>query len=77
MNFYLDSKIYIKKMTEFYYFCTLNINLMVRSLLLVWILAVIAFFVLWALIALMVRRISEKRRTKNEEHDSDLLNSEF
>jgi uncharacterized membrane protein len=50
---------------------------MVRSLLLVWILAVIAFFVLWALIALMVRRISEKRRTKNEEHDSDLLNSEF
>ena len=34
---------------------------MVRSLLFVWILAVIAFFVIWALIALMVRRISERK----------------
>lgn len=45
----------------FYYFCTLIIYLMIKSLLFVWVLAVIAFFVLWALIALVVRRISERK----------------
>ncbi len=51
---------------------------MVRSLLLVWILAVIAFFVLWALIALMVRHISEKRetRTKQEENAPEEMHKE-
>ena len=38
---------------------------MVKSLLLVWLVGVIAFFVLWALLAQVVRRISEKRRTEN------------
>lgn len=38
---------------------------MVKSLLFVWVVAVVAFFVLWALLAQVVRRISEKRRTEN------------
>lgn len=44
---------------------------MLKSLLLVWILAVIAFFVLWALIALMVRRISERKN-----HTTDVVQEE-
>ena len=40
---------------------------MVRSLLFVWLVGVVAFFVLWALLATLVRRISEKRQTKNGE----------
>ena len=39
--------------------------MMVRSLLLVWLVGVVAFFILWALLAQVVRRISEKRRTEN------------
>jgi flagellar biosynthesis/type III secretory pathway M-ring protein FliF/YscJ len=35
---------------------------MVKSLLFVWVVAVVAFFALWALIALVVRRISEKKQ---------------
>ena len=34
---------------------------MVRSLLLVWLIGVVAFFVLWAVLAKVVRRISEKK----------------
>ena len=34
---------------------------MVKSLILVWLVGVVAFFVLWALLAALVRRISEKR----------------
>ena len=47
---------------------------MVRSLLLVWIVGVVAFFVLWALLAMVVRRISEKRRTENGERNGKALN---
>ena len=35
---------------------------MVTKLLVVWILAVVAFFVLWAVLAKIVRRISERKR---------------
>lgn len=34
---------------------------MVKSLLLVWLIGVVAFFVLWALLAKVIRRISEKK----------------
>lgn len=43
---------------------------MVRSLLFVWILAVIAFFVIWALIALMVRRISERKEAQKPQEEN-------
>lgn len=39
---------------------------MVKSLLFVWLIGVISFFVLWALIALVVRRISEKREARKQ-----------
>ena len=35
---------------------------MVTNLLIVWFLGVVAFFVLWALLAKVVRRISEKKQ---------------
>ena len=47
---------------------------MVKSLLLVWLVGVIAFFVLWALLAQVVRRISEKRRTEHGERNGETLN---
>lgn len=39
---------------------------MVKSLLFIWMVAVVAFFALWALIALVVRRISESREAKKQ-----------
>jgi hypothetical protein len=39
---------------------------MVRSLFLVWVVGVIAFFVLWALLASIIKRISEKKNKKTE-----------
>ena len=47
---------------------------MVKSLLLVWLVGVVAFFGLWALLATVVRRISEKRRTENGEQNGEALN---
>ena len=42
---------------------------MVTDLIIVWALAVVAFFVLWALLAKVIRRISEKKR--EDEPSSD------
>lgn len=39
---------------------------MVKSLLFVWLAGVVAFFVLWALLAQVVRRISEKREARKQ-----------
>ena len=47
---------------------------MVKSLLLVWLVGVVAFFALWALLATVVRRVSEKRRTENGERNGEALN---
>ena len=44
---------------------------MVRSLLLVWIVGVVAFFVLWALLAMVIRRISEKKQSAPESDASE------
>lgn len=51
---------------------------MVKSLLFIWITAVVAFFVLWALLAWVVRRISEKRngKTLNEAKQVETENGE-
>lgn len=45
---------------------------MVKNLIIVWILGVVAFFVLWALLAKVIQRISERKRqqtTPSEEVD--------
>ncbi len=45
---------------------------MVKSLLLVWLVGVVSFFVLWAIITFVVKRISEKRsKTKDEDANAD------
>ena len=51
---------------------------MVKSLLFIWITAVVAFFLLWALLAWVVRRISEKRngKTLNEAKQVETENGE-
>ena len=46
-------------------FCTFapeNLSKMVTELLIVWIVAVVAFFVLWALLLKVIKRISEKKQ---------------
>ena len=40
---------------------------MVKSLILVWVVGVIAFFVLWALLATIVKRVSEKKNKNKTE----------
>jgi flagellar biosynthesis/type III secretory pathway M-ring protein FliF/YscJ len=40
---------------------------MVTKLLVVWILAVVAFFVLWAIIATVIKRISEKKESNKKD----------
>ena len=40
---------------------------MVKSLILVWVVGVIAFFVLWALLASIVKRVSEKKNKNKTE----------
>lgn len=42
---------------------------MVIELLVVWVIGVVAFFVLWAILAKVIQRISEKSQQKR--HDSD------
>ena len=42
---------------------------MVVKLIFVWILGVVAFFVLWAVLAKVIKRISEKRQKENSTSD--------
>lgn len=44
------------------YFCTYILIGMYVKLFVVWFLAVVSFFVLWALLAHVIKRISEKRQ---------------
>jgi len=39
---------------------------MVVKLIFVWFIGVVAFFVLWALLAKLIKRISEKKQTKKQ-----------
>ena len=43
---------------------------MVTKLLFVWILAVVAFFVLWAILAKVIHHISEKKQEKSNTEQS-------
>jgi flagellar biosynthesis protein FlhB len=40
---------------------------MVKSLLLVWLVGVVAFFVLWALLASIIKRVSDKKNKNKTE----------
>ena len=51
------------------YLCTRNLSIMVTELLVVWIVGVVAFFVLWAILTKVIKRISE-RKNKKEDVDS-------
>lgn len=42
---------------------------MVVKLIFVWFIGVVAFFVLWALLAKLIKRISEKRQKENSPSD--------
>lgn len=46
-----------------------NLSKMVTELLVVWIVGVVAFFVLWAILLKVIKRISE-RKNKKEDFDS-------
>ena len=46
---------------------------MVTELLVIWIVAVVSFFVLWALLAKVVKRISEKREKGKAETEGSNL----
>lgn len=39
---------------------------MVTELLVVWVLGVVSFFVLWAVLAKVIKRISERKKAKEE-----------
>ena len=43
---------------------------MVTELLIVWIVGVVAFFVLWAILLKVIKRISEKKRPEETAQDS-------
>ena len=43
---------------------------MVKSLLFVWLIGVVSFFALWAVIALVVRRISEKKEAREQTEEA-------
>jgi flagellar biosynthesis/type III secretory pathway M-ring protein FliF/YscJ len=47
---------------------------MVIELVIVWVLAVVAFFVLWALLAKVIKRISEKRHEKDTTEATSVKN---
>ena len=44
---------------------------MVKSLLFVWLIGVVSFFALWAVIAYIIRRVSEKKEAKKHQEEVD------
>lgn len=48
---------------------------MVRSLLLVWLVGVVSFFALWAVLAKVIRKISEKKQKgeTSKEEDEEMV----
>ena len=62
------------------YLCTRNLSIMVTELLVVWIVGVVAFFVLWAVLLKVIKRISEKKQkadTPTEEADKNSAPESF
>ena len=49
---------------------------MVTELLIVWILGVVAFFVLWAVLAKVIKRISEKKSLSREDVQEESADKE-
>ena len=47
---------------------------MVTQLIIVWALGVVTFFVLWAILAKVIKRISEKRREKDAAETASVKN---
>ena len=47
------------------YLCAQNLSKMVTELLIMWIVGVVAFFVLWAILLKVIKRISEKKNKSN------------
>ena len=57
------------------YLCAQNLSKMVTELLIMWIVGVVAFFVLWAILLKVIKRISEKKaqsKAELEEKPTDL-----
>ena len=46
---------------------------MVTELIIVWAIGVVAFFVLWAVLAKVVHRISERKRKREDDRDESAL----
>jgi flagellar biosynthesis/type III secretory pathway M-ring protein FliF/YscJ len=49
----------------------------VTSLIIVWAIAVVAFFVLWAILLKVVRRISEKKEQRKKDLEKNPNNPEY
>lgn len=49
---------------------------MVIELLIVWIVGVVAFFVLWALLLKVIKRISERKQNNDSEQDKALISEQ-
>lgn len=49
---------------------------MVIELLIVWIVGVVAFFVLWALLLKVIKRISERNQNNDSEQDKALISEQ-
>lgn len=48
---------------------------MITNLIIVWVLGVVSFFSLWALLAIVIRRISEKKQKPDSaSEETDILN---
>lgn len=57
-------------------FAPLNRHYMVIELLIVWIVGVVAFFVLWALLLKVIKRISERNQNNDSEQDKALISEQ-
>ena len=65
----LFSHLYLLICPPISYLCTHNLCKMVTELLVVWIVGVVAFFVLWAVLLKVIRRISDRKGEKPTEED--------
>ena len=54
-------------------FAPLNWYYMVIELLIVWVVGVVAFFVLWAVLLKVIRRISQRKQNNDLEQDNALI----
>ena len=55
-------------------FAATNLNEMVTELIVVWIVGVVSFFVLWAILLKVIKRISEKRHEEDTAEAASVKN---